>query len=263
MRKLFIFFIVSVYLIAAEHIARIEPYEIYSFKSAVSGKVVFANIDKEGSVATKEAIIKIDSYLDKEQLKKSLNRFKNLEKIYKTNVEIEKNLEKLAKIKKSNFERIKDLKTKSKFEKDLKLAEYIAADNQLLSQREKIENLKNQIDDVLYQIEQLKDSISKKNVTAEGLYIYKIYVKKNDFVNPGAKLFDAADISKGKIIIYLSAEELENIENKKIYINGKETNYKISKIWRVADNVHISAYRAEIVVATPEVFSVLAKVELK
>jgi len=74
---------------------------------------------------------------------------------------------------------------------------------------------------------------------------------------------DVSDISRAKLIIYLSEDELKNIDTKKIYLNGKETNLKFSKIWKIADKIYISSYRAEIELEPKERFSKLVKVEVK
>jgi len=71
------------------------------------------------------------------------------------------------------------------------------------------------------------------------------------------------DISKSKLTLFLSDEELENIDSKKIYINGKETSLKLNKIWRVADSQNISLYKAEIIMQPQGIFSKLVKVEVK
>ncbi len=72
------------------------------------------------------------------------------------------------------------------------------------------------------------------------------------------------DLTKAKLILYLEEDELKDIEKRKVFINGSETNLKISKIWKVTDKKFISSYRAEIVIREPKYrFSTLLKVELK
>ncbi|WP_281950995.1 hypothetical protein [Nitrosophilus kaiyonis] len=263
MKKIFfVIFLFSCTVFAAEHIAKVEPFEIYSIKSAVSGKVVKSLIDLEGKSVKNKEIIKIDSYIDEKTLIDLQNKLKNLEDILKIEKESLKNLKKLNEIKKDNYNRIKNLKTKSKFEKDLKLSDYLNTYNLYLSQKEKIKNLQIQIDDIKLNIEKTKDILDKKSIKIDG-YIYKIYVKRGDFVNFGSPLVDVADISKAKVVIYLDKDEMKNIENKKIYINGKKTDLKFYKLFKISDPIHISAYRAEILLNRPKLFSKLIKVEIK
>jgi len=261
MKKIYFLFL-SIILWANEHMAKIEPFEIYSIKADVGAKVVKSRLELEAKVVENEQVIALDSYIDKKSLKNLESKLKNLKNMLIAEKETLKNLEKLVKIKKENYERVKDLKTKSKFEKDMKLSDYLTTNSQYLAQISKIENLKNQIEDVRLNIEKIKDILKKKSIKVSG-YIYNIYVKEGDFVNPGAKLLDVADISKGKIVIYLDKEEIENLKDKKIYINGKKTNLKFYKIHKIADPVHISAYKAEILIDSPKIFSKIIKVEIK
>jgi hypothetical protein len=71
------------------------------------------------------------------------------------------------------------------------------------------------------------------------------------------------DLSRAKLTIYLSSDELKNLKSKKIYLDGKVTNLKFNKIWRVADSKNISSYKAEIVLKPIANFSKLIKVEVK
>lgn len=262
MRVIFVtIFLVNI-LFGSNHMAKIEPLEIYSIKSAVNGKVVKSVLSKETKSVDGFEIIKIDSKTDIENLRFLKTELKNLQNILKINEKVLENLKELSKIKKENFNRIKNLKTKSKFEKDTKLADYLIINNQYQNQKEKILNLKNQIANIKYNIKRLEDILEKKSIKVFG-YVYKIYVKSGDYVAPGTKLVDVADISKGKIVIYLDKDEIENIENKKIYIDGKETNLWFNKIDKIADPVHISAYRAEILIDAPKIFSKIVKVEIK
>lgn len=260
--KRFIFLLVANLLFGAEHIAKIEPFEIYQVKSALSAKVIKSELDFEGRDVKNFEVIKLDSYIDEKNLKTLKEKLNILKETLKIEKETLKTLKKLTNIKKDNYNRVKDLKTKSKFEKDAKLSDYLITFNQFLVQKSKIQNLKAQIEDIKLNIEKLKDILDKKSVKVDG-YIYKIYVKKDDFVNPGTPLVDIADISRAKIVIYLDKDEISGIENKKIYINGKKTDLKFYKLQKIADPVHISAYKAEIVIDSPKIFSNLVKVEIK
>ena len=80
----------------------------------------------------------------------------------------------------------------------------------------------------------------------------------------GAALAQIKDASRAKLVLFLEPEELVDIKNKTIFIDGKESKYKVDKVWRVADEKFISSYRAEIYIPAPKnEFSKLLKIELK
>lgn len=88
-------------------------------------------------------------------------------------------------------------------------------------------------------------------------------MKKGDYVNVGTSLVDAYDVSKGKLTIYLSREDVDLAKTGVMLLDGKESNIKVDKIWDVADTQNISAYKAEILIPAPKRFSQLIKVEFK
>ncbi len=262
-RFVLFFAIFTLFLRADVYYAKVEPIESYSIKSAVSGQVVKSDISKEGKYIKNSLIIKIDDSVNIQDLKtsqKKIEILKNIEDIDKENL---KNLKLTYDIKKRNYDRIKDLKTKSIYEKDNQLTLVISSKNQYLSAKQALQNIKSQIDDLKYKIFTLKDTINKKNIYLKDRYLYKLYVKKGDFVNPGTLLMDVKDISKAKLTIYLSYEDLRDIDKKVIYINGKKSDIKFYRVWRVADTTHISSYKAELHILSPKIFSKVVKIELK
>jgi hypothetical protein len=88
-------------------------------------------------------------------------------------------------------------------------------------------------------------------------------VEKDDYVNPGTLLYEAKDLSKGKLEIYVPIGDVEAIKTKTIYIDGEKTDLKINKIYDVADSKHISSYKCEIIINNPKTFSRLVKIEFK
>jgi len=110
----------------------------------------------------------------------------------------------------------------------------------------------------------LEDTVAKKSIILHNKYLYKLIVRKGDFVAPGSPLAQVEDASKAKLVLFLELEELEEIDRKTVYIDGKKTNYKVNKIWKIADEKFISSYRAEIYIPAPKsTFSKLVKVEIK
>jgi len=82
-------------------------------------------------------------------------------------------------------------------------------------------------------------------------------------VNKGTLLAKIADTSKALLSIYLDEEDLKDAKKKILYIDGKKTAYKITRLSYIADAQNISKYLAQIVIKAPKVFSKLAKIELK
>ena len=94
-------------------------------------------------------------------------------------------------------------------------------------------------------------------------YIYNIAVEVGDYVNPGVLLYTVMDLSKAKVEIFIPIDDIKNISNKSIYIDGTKTDLKISKLYTVADTTHISSYKCEIIIPNPTQFSSLVKVEFR
>ena len=70
------------------------------------------------------------------------------------------------------------------------------------------------------------------------------------------------DIKRVKLTIYVPIKKIESIKGKKIYINGKESNFVIDKIYKVADEKFITGYKVELVGNYPTL-SDIVKVEFK
>jgi len=263
MRKI-LFLFLPLLLVAQVHYAKLEPFETYVIKSAVSGQIVKADESQEGKIGSDNIIIQIDDKVDKAQYKALQQSLKVLKESLVLTQEMLNNSETVFKRDFDYYKRIKDLKTKSKTEKDRIYTTMITSKNQVLNFKQNIATLKKQIADTEYQLIRLKDIMKKKAIKAKNLYIYKVAVRKDDYVNPGMLLLKAMDLSKGRLTLYLDADEVKDLSNKRIYINDKLTNYKFNKLIRVADDIHISSYRAEIIIDNPDnLFSKLIKVEIK
>jgi len=244
MKKL-IFLMVTVFLFAYE--AKVEPFEVYKIKSSVAGEVVQSNKNLEATKVKNALIVKIDD-------KQNIIDLKNMQAQVKILNEEIINERAIVKRKKRVYEKYKTLKTKSQTEKDLKFYDYMGALNQLL-------NLQSQFNNTLANIEKLKDTINKKNIKASG-YVYKIYVNRGDYVAPGILIADVYDISKQKLTIYVPINEINSIKNKKVYINGKLGDFKISKIWNVPDTQYVTSYKVELIGKGLK-FGDIVKVEFK
>ena len=259
-----LFLILPALLLAKVHYAKVEPFESVTLKSAVSAQVSDVDLDAEGKMIADAEIIHLDDRLDKADLaasEKSLGFLKNMLEI---NREIVESLADALKRQKGYYERLNKLSTASRTQKDTAFVAFVTAKNQYLSTREKIETLKKQILDMEYKIERLEESIGKKNIRLKERYLYKLAVRRGDFVNPGSPLATVQDLSRGKLTLFLELSELKGIQGKKVFIDGKETAYRVNKVWRSADEKFISSYRVEIYVdRAKSYFSKLVKVELK
>lgn len=222
-------------ILANEYYAKLEPIDSFQVKSAVSGKVIYSNSKIEGLQANNSTIIEIDSLVNKVELEQSKNKLKFIDEM----LEIEKN----------NYNRLNQVTSKSEFEKD--------------TQKLKVINLESAKADMIIKIESLKDTISNKKLVEKSNYIFNIAVKDGDYVSPGTLLYESKDLSKGKLEIFVPIAQIEEIKNKDIYLDGIKSNVKISKIYDVADDTNISAYKVELIIEDVKIFSRLVKIEFK
>ena len=264
MRIIVTYFLSVLTLFATEYYSKAEPKEHMVIKSAVNGEVVFVDEKKEGKNSDGSVVVKIDQDIDMVDLKSSKQKLKFLQSnisLMKQNVS---NSKRAFSINRDTYGRVKNLTSYSSVQKDAKLLSMINSQSSYLSVKTSFVNLQTQKEDLELRIKTLEDKIKKKNIKPKnGEYIYKIYPRVGDYLNPGAKVMDIYDVSGAKLVIYLSNDELEGIESKKIYLDGIETSYKIDKIWSVTDSVNISSYRVEIIIDKPDRFSKLVKIEFK
>lgn len=234
--KLLLLICVPLLLLAKVHYAKVEPYNSVVLKSAVSSLVMNVDLESEGKMVENKRVIYLDDRLDKINLKRSNENLLILRETLKRQ--------------EAYFQRINKLKTVSTAQKDDAFYSFASAKTQYL--------------DMQYQIAQLEDSIEKKSIVPYHMYLYEIMVRKGDYVTPGSPLARVVDTNRAKLVLFLEPSELEQIEKKVVYLDDKKTEYKVDKVWKVADEKFISSYRAEIYIPAPEMsFSELVKVELK
>jgi multidrug resistance efflux pump len=224
-------FIIFLAVILFSYDAKVMPFDEFDIKSDVSGKIIYANKDLEAKNLKNEIIIKIDSFSQRVDINNTLSQISILKQEIKNQKEI-------VKRKKATYLKYKNLKTKSQLEKDLKFYDYIASFNQLLNLKKTLFNLQNSL-------KKLKDIVNRKIVKVNG-YLYQIYVNKGDYATPGRLLAKVYDVSKEKLYVYVPIDEIKNIQNKSIYINGKKSNFKITKIYKIPDESYITSYKVEL-----------------
>ena len=235
MKIIWIYLFVISATFANEYYAKLEPIESYQVKSATAGKVIYSNSDVEGLKANNSTIIELDSVLNKVELEQSKNKLKFIED--------------MLRIEKNNYDRLNQVSSKSEFEKD--------------TQKLKVINLESSKADMLIKIETLKDIIINKKLVEKSNYIYNIAVKEGEYVNAGTLLYEAKDLSKGKLEIFVPIAQIDEIKNKNIYLDGVKSDTKISKIYDVADATNISSYKVELILTNIQTFSRLVKIEFK
>ena len=138
-----------------------------------------------------------------------------------------------------------------------------SVENSYLNTQKEINSLKTQISDLELRQAQLQRNVNDKTLSAKDFVLYSIEVKVGQVVSPSTPLAKIADTSKALLTIYLDETDVLNATNKVVYIDDKKTDYKISRILNIADSKNISKYKAQIIIKSPELFSKLAKIELK
>ena len=262
-RGLILLILSVISLMAKEYYAKVEPYEVQTIASNVSGLVIFTDEKREGQILGKQNYIKIDDELDSVELKQSIAKIELLKNTLKLNENMVENYKLMLEKKQTNYDRVKSLKIKSVVEKDKEFYDLVTTQNQYIGTEKEIENLRIQINDLELRQAQLKRSIADKQLSAPGFVLYRLIVKDGQVVNPSTPLAEIADVSRAKLTIYLNAEDMKGIKEKVIYLDGQKSNYKINRLWNIADATHLSSYRAEIIIDAPKRFSTLMKVEFR
>lgn len=263
MKILIILFLTFSMSFAKVYYSKVEPYEVRDISSNVSGLVIFTNENLIGEKLSKDAYIRIDSELDAKELIFIKDKLAYLRKVVSINENVLINLKNSLLRKRENYKRIEDLKFKSVVEKDKEYHDLISNENLFLSTQKDILNLKVQITDLKLRESQLQRSIKDKYLSAEGFILYEISVKVGQVVGISTPLAKVADISRAKLTIYLDEQDVADVKNKVIYIDGKKTSYKISRSLDIADGKNISKYMAQIIIDSPKLFSRLVTIELK
>ena len=263
MRTFFFLLLPILLLHAKEYYAKAEPYEVRTIASNVAGQVLFADETKEGAMLDGEAFVILDDELDKTELKSIAGKLELLQLTLELNRKLQVNYEETLKRKQENYERIKDLKIKSSLEKDKEFYDLIASQNALIGVEKEIASLQTQINDLLLRKAQLERSLRDKHLSAKGMVLYDLLVKEGQVVTIATPLAKVADISKAMLTLYLSQEDAASAKQKVLYLNGKKSGYAFARIWDIADEQHLSSYKAQIIIDAPKRFSSLIKVELR
>ena len=259
----FVILLLSLPLLAKEYYAKVEPYEIRTVASNVSGIVVSADETLEGKRLGTAPFLRIDDEIDRVDLEKTRTKIVLLRRAVTHDKAMAENYERIIAKKTENYEKVAALKMRSQVEKDREFYDLLGTENQLMTIRKEMENLEVQINDLQLHERRLERSISDKSPAAPGLMLYELMVKEGEVVAPGTPLARLADVSRARLTLYLTGEDREGVETRRVYIDGQPTEYVIDRLWNVADSKQLSSYRAEIVIAAPKRFSQLVKVEFR
>ncbi|BFU78091.1 hypothetical protein ALC152_13060 [Arcobacter sp. 15-2] len=229
--KFIILFITPIVIYAQTYMAKIEPYDMFTIYAQTSGQVIALDKNDETKIVN-SVLIQLDDSLEKQKLK-----------IYQNQLSM---YNKKLSILNENYKKFVKIRGKSKSDKDDKY--YV-----ILELEVTIESLK-----IL--ITELQDTINKKSIAVNDLYIKEFLVNKGDYVSIGTALASTYDVSKSKLIVYVSNDDYQDIRNKKILINGKDSRVKIDKVDKVLDATYVSAHKVTLVLDSTEYGKVL-KVE--
>jgi len=249
---------------AAQHFARVEPWDRITIKASASGEVLEANRSLEGRSVQNALVIRIDDRLDRIDLDNTLKTLKLLTKSLELTKQMLPGLKESFKRQRDYFDRLSGLSSSSQNQKDQAYQAMVEARNRWLSTRQQIINLKQSILQTKQRVATLEDRISKKSIRLKNRYLYRLMVSRGEYVGIGTPLAIVDDLSRAKAVIYLSEDELKALPRLRLWINGKLSKIKPYKVWRETDDKYLSSYRAEIELPPERYpFSSLVKMELK
>lgn len=218
MKKYLFILITPLMMFAQTYMSKIEPYDTFTIYAQSAGTIVTLDKNDETKVVNK-TIIKLDSALEKQELS-----------IYNKQLALYK---KKLSILNASYKKYINIRGKSQSDKDDKLYD-------LIELQISIESLK-------LDIKTIEDTLKKKTIKVKDLYIKEYSVNLGDYVAVGSSLASAYDISKSKILVYVSDDDYEGLENKKVLINGAENIATIEKIDITLDEIFVSAHKVTIV----------------
>jgi hypothetical protein len=263
MKILFLGLCLVSFLFGEVYYAKVEPYEIRTISSNVSGLVLEADENLLGKTLGAKAYITIDSDLDEKELVAVAKKLQHLKATLVANESIVNNLELSLVKKRENYKKVSELAIKSTIEKDKEFYDLVTSENQLLSTQKEIESLKIQVADLELRQANLERSIADKHLVANGFVLYTLEVKPGQVVSMATPLAKIADVSKAKLTLFLDPSDVVDAQKKVVYIDGVKSEYKVSRVLHIADSKNISKYMAQIIMQAPKLFSNLVKVELR
>jgi predicted GIY-YIG superfamily endonuclease len=221
LKRVFLLALLTSFVSADYYMAQFQPYETITVKSELSGVVERISDKKEFSYIPKSSeVMKLDTIFEDIQIEALSNRVKHTEESLK--------------LRRANLKSKKRVRSISQYE----------INNETIA----VVETKSALQALKMELEIKKASKKKKSFYLRKMYLGEFFVRKGDFVGIGTPLFTYYDFSKGVLDIFVGSDEVEDLRNKKILINGSENkNFKIQKISSVKDSTRISTYKVRLV----------------
>jgi hypothetical protein len=220
-RKLLFLTILTLGLNADYYMAQFQPYRTVSVKAEISGVVERVALNRELSYIGKSAeVLKIDTVFEDIQIEALRKRISATEEALQ--------------LRRENLKSKKRVRSISQYEINNETLAVVETKSNLYALR--------------MDFDSKRASREKKVFYLENSYLGQFYVEEGEFVPTGTPLFDYYDFSKGKLDIFVGAEEIEGIVEKKILINGEvRDDFRVEKVSSVKDSKRISTYRVRLV----------------
>ncbi|NQY93275.1 MAG: HlyD family efflux transporter periplasmic adaptor subunit, partial [Campylobacteraceae bacterium] len=84
---------------------------------------------------------------------------------------------------------------------------------------------------------------SNKKFYANNIYLNEIFIEKNEYADAGELLYELYDFSKLKLIIFVKADEIKQLREKKLFVDNIQNDFNIEKISQVRDTKRVSTYK--------------------
>jgi hypothetical protein len=239
-KKIILTFALSLGLSADYYMAQIQPYQTHSVEAEIGGIVTKIALNKEFSYIDKTTrVVELDStneHISIDALSQRVDALKEALQLKRENLKSKANVRQISKYE-LNGETLSVIDTKQALlstEMELKLQ---------------------------------KSNLEKKRFYLTDGYLGEIFVDEFEFVSPGEKIFNYYDFSKSRLDLYVTEEDLIDIESKKVYIDGIESDWNIEKVSSVKDSQKISTYLVRVVIDNRDPkkakFGKVVKVEFK
>lgn len=227
-------------LCAKNYMVQIKPYQSYEIKSQSSGPITYIKKNSESKyIKEAQVLIEIDAKDEKREYLKQ-----------KASFDIQKEI---VKIKEINYKAKQGIKNLSKYDKNQEKLSFLEAKKILLTNK--------------YEMQMIQREIDKKVFTIKHKYIDEIFIKEGEYVSVGEKLFEMYDITKLKITLYLTKNEIKNLEKKEIFINDILSDFRLKQVSKIKDEIKVSRYKVQFIKENKNLdeyfFDEIVRVEIK
>jgi len=221
MRKILILLAVSLNLGADFYMAQEEPYQTHTVQSEIAGIVKSIALDNEFSYIGKSRfIVKLDTEIEDIAIK------------FLSKKEI--SMKEALQLKRENLRNKSKVRQISKYDLNRETLSVLDTKMALFSTQ--------------MELALKKSNREKKIFYLSNGYLGKIFVDEFEFVGFGGKIFEYFDFSKSRLDIFVSADEVQGIRGKQIFLNGEKTdNWKIEKVSKIKDTKRVSTFLVRLI----------------